>query len=203
MDNSLLLSQAAQSVINQTSEKPSSQSVVTALLTAEKIGKKDKANYSYSQLLGNWRLCFITGTKKTRKQAGIVLGAGRYIANWVKIYLSYSADEQSNSQTEPSFTRGRVQNLVQLGGLKLSLSGPVKFLLGKGIIAFDFTHLTIRFFGAKLYEGYIRNGKATEEKFYEESVKKQAFFAYFLINNQVIAARGRGGGLAIWGKVRL
>ncbi|MGB7441120.1 MAG: hypothetical protein WA919_08645 [Coleofasciculaceae cyanobacterium] len=201
MNNSLLLAQAAQSVINQIPEKPSPDSVVAALLTTEKTAKKNKQTYTYSQFLGSWRLCFITGTKKTRKRAGIVLGAGRYLLSWVKIYLSYSANEQTNFQPEQLFATGRVQNLVQLGGLQLSLSGPVKFLLRKNILAFDFTHLTIRFFGAKLYEGYIRNGKATEEIFYEESVKKQAFFAYFLANNQVIAARGRGGGLALWGKV--
>jgi hypothetical protein len=53
-----------------------------------------------------------------------------------------------------------------------------------------------------LYDGYIRNGRDSEAKFYEESVKEQAFFTYFLVEERCMAARGRGGGLALWTRVR-
>ena len=68
-------------------------------------------------------------------------------------------------------------------------------------MAFDFTKITVKLFGIKLYSGYIRGGKESENKFLTENVAKQAFFTYFLIQEKFIAARGRGGGLAIWKKL--
>lgn len=195
MQSLLLLEQAAKSAITNLSSKPSPDDTVNALLDLEKNSKRDKKSYSLEQLIGTWQLCFVTGTKKTRQRAGIVLGAGRYIPSWIKIYLSYVAVED-----EQSFESGTVENLVDLGSLKFSLSGPVKFLSGKNILAFDFTRITVRLFGIQLYQGYIRGGKNSEEKFYRENVGKQAFFAYFFVGDNFIAARGRGGGLALWGR---
>ncbi|MCU0533355.1 MAG: hypothetical protein MUD14_05615 [Hydrococcus sp. Prado102] len=200
MESFLLLEQAAKSAITNLSPKPSPDDLVNALLCVEKNSKRDKKSYSLEQLVGTWQLCFITGTKKTRERAGIVLGSGRYLSSWVKIYLSYSCDRENGSLETPSYESGTVENLVELGSLKLALSGPVKFLSPKNILAFDFTRMTVRLFGIQLYQGYIRGGKTSEEKFYAERVSKQAFFAYFFVGNRCIAARGRGGGLALWGR---
>ena len=88
METTSILEQAAKS-----NSKPSSSAVVEALLAAEKNAKKTKTRYSFEQLTGKWQLCFITGTKKTRKKAGIVLGAGRYIPEWIaKIQIAYSSE---------------------------------------------------------------------------------------------------------------
>jgi len=195
MDSTLLLKQAAETAF----DKPSPELVVEALLIAEKTARKDKPHYHYSQLLGNWRLRFITGTKKTRAKAGVVLGAGRYIPRFVTIQLSYSQENQSVSQQY--LEMGRVQNTVQLSGLRLSLSGPVKFLSKKNILVFDFTQMRLSLFGIKLYDGYIRQGEVTEKEFYTQTISQQAFFAYFLVKDEIIAARGKGGGLALWQKV--
>jgi hypothetical protein len=196
MESLLLIERAALSVVTNLSPKPSPEDTVNALLDVEKNSKRDKKSYSLAQLSGSWQLCFVTGTKKTRQRAGIVLGAGRYLPSFFKIYLSYAAIESNES-----YESGTIENLVDLGSLKFALSGPVKFLSGKNILAFDFTRMTVRLFGIQLYQGYIRGGKASEEKFYQESVSKQAFFAYFVVENNFIAARGRGGGLALWGKL--
>ena len=76
----------------------------------------------------------------------------------------------------------------------------VKFLAKKNILAFDFTKATVQILGKTIYNNYIRGGKKSEETFYQKKVKNQAFFGYFFITEKAIAARGRGGGLAIWGK---
>jgi hypothetical protein len=188
----LLLKQAANSVLANTSQKPSPTELVGTLLDGEKLAKHNKKRYSFEELRGTWRLCFITGTKKARNRAGIVLGAGRYVPNWVKIQITYTCTENDT---------GKVENVVQFGSLKLSLTGPVKFLAYKNILAFDFTHITVQLFGIKIYDGYIRGGKNSEETFYQTGVGKQAFFAYFLITDEIIAARGRGGGLALWRRI--
>lgn len=170
---------------------PAPEAVVEALLATEKTAKQTKVRHTYEQLIGTWRLGFVTGTKKSRQRAGVILGAGRFLPKWIKIQLSYS-------QLEPTQERGTVQNSVEFGFLQLVLTGPTQFLAKTNILAFDFTRMRVLLFGLKLYEGYIRSGKERETRFYEQPVKEQAFFTYFLVQENCIAARGRGGGLALW-----
>ncbi|MEG4421497.1 hypothetical protein QUA70_23350 [Microcoleus sp. LAD1_D5] len=195
MENISVLEQVAKS-----NTKPSPAAVVAALLEAEKKAKKNKVCYSFEQLIGNWQLCFITGTKKTRQKAGIVLGAGRYIPQWIaKIQIAYSAEPVAGGEADSEI--GRVENSVQVGAIALTLSGPTKFLVNKNILAFDFTRITVKVLGKTVYQGFIRGGEAREGEFFSLSVGKQAFFAYFLVEDGIVAARGRGGGLALWGRV--
>jgi hypothetical protein len=193
MENLLLLEQAAKAAIANSEAKPKPDRVVEALLQAEKNTKQTKVSYSLPQLIGTWRLCFITGTKKTRQRAGIVLGAGRYLPSFAIAKLNYSLDERSTDNET-----GKVENSVNLGALKLSLTGPIKFLAKKNILVFDFTYISVQLFGIKLYQGYLPNGKTTEANFDRQKVNKQAFFTYFLVSDRLIATRGRGGGLALW-----
>jgi hypothetical protein len=190
MEHLSLLKQAANSFLTK-SDLPASSAVVEALLQAEKEARKTKSFASFEQLIGTWQLCFITGTKKTRQKAGIVLGAGRYIPKFIQIKLTYWLSQE----------QGRVNNCVEVGGLKISLTGPVKFLAKKNLLAFDFTQMTIELFNFKIYQDYISSGKLREENFDREKINQQAFFAYFLIQDRLIAARGRGGGLALWSRI--
>lgn len=195
----VILKQAVNAVCQSETEKPSSQSVVDSLIKAEKIGRNSKKTVEFSQLVGNWRLCFITGTKKARQRGGIVLGAGRYLPRWLKIELTYTRNALDNA-SEGDYQRGDIENRVQLGGLVIGLSGLVKFFPRKQILAFDFTQMTVKLGNFTVYSGNIRGGKSAEQEFYSEPLKKQAFFAYFLVTDEMIAARGKGGGLALWGK---
>jgi hypothetical protein len=194
MENTSILEQATKS-----NSKPSADAVVAALLAAEKSAKKTKTRYSFNQLTGHWQLCFITGTKKTRKKAGIVLGAGRYIPQWIaKISIAYATEPVAEGEENSEI--GRVENSVKVGTMELTLSGPTKFL-PNNILAFDFTRITVKLLGKTVYQGSIRGGEAREAEFLSLSVGKQAFFAYFMVEDGIIAARGRGGGLALWGRV--
>ncbi|MEG4344229.1 hypothetical protein QUB70_13190 [Microcoleus sp. A003_D6] len=194
MENISILEQAAKS-----NSQPSPDAVVAALLAAEKTAKKTKVRYDFNQLIGHWQLCFITGTKKTRKKAGIVLGAGRYIPQWIaKIQIAYSAEPVAEGEENSEI--GKVENSVKVGTIELTLSGPTKFL-PNNILAFDFTRIAVKLLGKTVYQGFIRGGEARETEFFSLSVGKQAFFAYFMVENGIIAARGRGGGLALWGRV--
>ena len=191
-----ILERAASFTTNK-SDLPDSTLVVETLLDLEKIAKKDKTSNSFNNLVGSWNLRFITGTKKTRKKAGIVLGAGRYIPRLVTIKITY---ENSPKLNVNNVNIGRVKNFVQLAFLQLSLTGPVKFITPKNILAFDFTTLTIAVSGFKFYDGYIRGGAIKEAEFEQIHLSQQAFFSYFLIQENLIAARGRGGGLALWSR---
>lgn len=198
MDNLQLIENAAQSLITKSASQPPAAEVLSAILEAEKAAKKDKRIYGFKQLIGDWRLCFITGTKKTQNRAGIVMGAGRYLPNFVTVKLSYLPSQNGEENSE--FEAGRVENSVGVGLLSFALRGPVKFLPKKNILAFDFTKATVKVLGKTIYDNYVRGGKKSEESFYQKKVGQQAFFAYFLITEKAIAARGRGGGLAIWGR---
>ncbi len=188
------LFQAIEFLTNSTVKPPIPSAVVEALLITEKTAKQNKERYPYSQLLGTWRLGFITGTKRTRKRAGVILGAGRFLPSWVKMNLSYLS-------SEPEKNQGTVENFVEFGLLKLVLTGPTQFWQKNNILAFDFTQMKVSVSGFKLYEGYIRGGEKREVEFYKQSLKTQAFFTYFLVQEQCITARGKGGGLALWTKV--
>ncbi|MBV6624846.1 MAG: hypothetical protein KI793_18285 [Rivularia sp. (in: Bacteria)] len=188
------IEKAADFLQNKLAKPPASEEVVKALIAAEKAAKQTKTSYNYSQLIGNWRLGFITGTKKTRQRAGVVLGAGKFLPKLVKIQLSYSKSEDGSE-------KGNVENSVQFGLLKIVLSGPVQFWSKKNILAFDFTKMQLSLSGLKLYQGYIRGGEDREKSFYQQTLKQQAFFTYFLIADNYIAARGKGGGLALWVRV--
>lgn len=189
-----LLDQAIEFLTTPSATPPAPEAVVEALLMAEKTAKQTKVRHAYPQLLGTWRLGFITGTKRSRQRAGVILGAGRFLPKWVKIQLSYS-------QLESGQERGTVQNSVELGPLVLIVTGSTQFWQKTNILAFDFTRMKVSLSGLKLYEGYIRGGRDREARFYEQSVKEQAFFTYFLVENRCLAARGRGGGLALWTRV--
>lgn len=192
--NSALI-QATDFLTKATTKAPVAATVVEELLTAEKNLKQAKFRYDYTQLLGTWRLGFITGTKKSQQRAGVILKAGRFLPGVVKIQLTYQQSETNSAQ-------GTVQNSVKLGLLQLVLTGPTQFWQNTNILAFDFTQMQVTLAGLKLYSGYIRGGKKREEDFYQQKLKEQAFFNYFLVEDDYIAARGKGGGLALWTKVK-
>ncbi len=170
---------------------PDSAELVEALLGLEKLAKKEKTGYQLSDLVGCWNLRFITGTKKSREKAGVVLGAGKYIPQLIKIQITYTKAEDSAS-------RGRVINSVRFGLLDLSVSGPIKFISPKNILVFDFTYLTLKILSWTIYDNYIKNGAIREREFEQKKLASQAFFSYFLVRENAIAARGKGGGLALW-----
>ena len=177
-DSAVILEQA-------TSGRPNTNDLVTALQATE---KSLKTPYALTDLVGTWRLHFITGTKKTRQKAGVALGAGRYLPRIIKIQLTYQAD--GNDQ-------GQVENSVALGALTFTLTGPIKFWPKAKCLAFDFTQVQIKLGSFTLYQGRIKPEDA-DQAFYSQSLKEQAFFKYFWVTEQGIAARGRGGGLALW-----
>ncbi|MBD2296726.1 hypothetical protein H6G06_25395 [Anabaena sphaerica FACHB-251] len=176
----------------QGNKLPAAEIVVNALLQAEKNAKQQRLNYPFDSLVGKWRLCFATGTKKVRRRGGIILGKGFYVPKFASAHISFSAD------LEKSAGRGEIANQVQLGSMLLKLTGLAQYLGKKNLLAFDFTQMQISLFNRVVYNQRIRSGKVESEDFYHQSIAKLPFFAFFLITEDFIAARGRGGGLAIW-----
>jgi hypothetical protein len=111
---------------------PPSSAIVTALLEQERAAKTNQFRYCYSDLLGTWRLSWVTGTRKAQNRSGIVLGKGRFLPAWLQISLTYGIESTSSTDlsvpTEPSelTERGVVYNRVQWAGSQLQLSGPTQ-----------------------------------------------------------------------------
>jgi hypothetical protein len=178
--------------------------VVQALVALEKQAKQENYTCAYGQLLGPWRLGFITGTQKARKRAGVVLGSGRFLPRWLQISLTYGeycGEPMSSASASAPPDQGTVVNAVQVAGLHLALNGPTRLQQGR-ILAFDFTQMTLKLGGLQLYDGFIRGGQEREEQFPHQGLKDQAFFSYFWLDEGMVAARGRGGGLAMWVRPR-
>ncbi len=178
------------------STRPTSETLVSALLRLEKKAKRERLTYPFEGLLGTWTLIFITGTQKARKQAGIALGKGRYIPQWLDINITYKATKQSDALAE--WQLGRTTNSVSLGLIQLTVSGPIKFQSQKRLLAFDFTHISLQLGSWTVYQGAMRGGDKTDATFEETAISQLPFFSYFHVEEKLIAARGRGGGLAIW-----
>ncbi|MBW4538465.1 MAG: hypothetical protein KME43_04880 [Myxacorys chilensis ATA2-1-KO14] len=185
-----VLDQAALAFRSREVSRPAAEDVVNALLQTEKAAKQRPLDYSLMQLQGQWQLCFATGTRKIR-QGGIRLKQGYYVPKIVSAHISFDTDE-SGAAT--------IGNQAQLGFLQLNLSGPARYQRKKNLLMFEFTQLQLRLGRTSLYRGTIRGGDAKEKAFAQTSIAKLPFFAFFLITENFIAARGRGGGLALWVK---
>ena len=188
----------------QTDVAPDATAVVEALRQLEKQQKRAKPAYGYSQLLGTWRLGFVSGTRSDRPRPGATpvkkLGKGRFLPRLVTIKITYSqVNEQPDSDKAPNEAPvGQVQNSVTLGPLQLTLTGPTRFWPKTDSLGFDFTRLQAQLGPLTLYKGTVRGGEASAQAFVETSLKDQAFFTFFWIEEDCIAARGKGGGLALW-----
>lgn len=174
--------------------KPDGPDVAQALRETERSEKRFLAADAYPQLLGTWRLVFVSKAKKS---------SGQWIPSWVQIQITYGNDTTTPFKPvaveTPRFL-GRVYNQVQLGVLKLTLSGPTAFNPANGILAFDFTRFTVELAERSLFSAAMGGGTKREAEFYDLPLKQQAFFRFFWITPQGIAARGKGGGLALWAK---
>lgn len=174
--------------------RPAVESVVEALLQAEKVAKQERLTYPLNALLGQWRLCFTTGTRK-RQKGGISLGKGFYLPRFTPAYIGFHASEETIAS---QISEAEISNQVQLGGVRFRFTGPAKYLGKKNLLAFDFTQLQFEVFGQKLFNMGVRGGQAKAAAFPNQPIAQLPFFAFFLVTENFIAARGRGGGLAVW-----
>ncbi|MEM9245347.1 MAG: hypothetical protein AAGA67_06355, partial [Cyanobacteria bacterium P01_F01_bin.153] len=138
--------------------------------------------------------------------AGTVIGAGRYLPGLVKITISYRADDtvdlsENTAKKDTAQNTGRVVNQVKLGGLTFTVTGPIEAIIGRQSLAFDFTRWSVGLGSWVPFDGELGSGAAGDTNFTERPLKDRPFFNYFWTDEVAIAARGKGGGLALWIKV--
>lgn len=231
------LEDAVQYLLKNTGDRPNTREVVAALAAAEKQSKKEKRRYDYTQLVGAWRLGFVSGTKtqksptqKGQKQpsskATKQLGSGRFLPRWIDVSITYGpqkallkpnlidqrlvARSDEKESTDPvsalpldeheelSARLGAVVNRVALGAIALQLSGPTYYWPNTNSLGFDFVYLQGEVGRFTLYSAPVRGGVERAQTFANQTLKDQAFFTFFAVTETYLAARGKGGGLALW-----
>lgn len=171
--------------------RPAAKEVVDALLQAEKAAKQQKLVYPLESLYGQWRLYF-TAPKNAHLKSGVALGKGFYVPQIAPAQIAF--------RPSPNLGGAEITNSLQFGSLQLKLTGPARYLGKKNLLVFDFTHMELSLFNRAIYSGGFRGGKLKDADFEQQSIAKLPFFAFFLITQDFISARGRGGGLALWVK---
>lgn len=194
------LLQAAQSIQQQRKgDRPFPKTLVSALVLMEKTCKQDRIAYPAQALLGTWRFSF-AANRTSRETAEGIQGSGFYVPGWVKANIVFASSDQWAENAEAVPTIMTVTNSLQLGSILLTLRGAAKYLNRKNLLAFDFHYMEIALFGQRLYSGSFPGRQSQEDSFVQQPISKLPFFAFIAIADQYIAARGRGGGLALWVK---
>ncbi|MBW4472482.1 MAG: hypothetical protein KME45_19230 [Stenomitos rutilans HA7619-LM2] len=186
-----VLTKAAVAFQAKANDRPTASAVVNALLQAEKAAKQEHLLYPFEPLLGTWQLCFATGTRKVRR-GGIVLGNGFYVPKFAVAQISFQAEA-----SDAAIGKGTIDNQVEVGPVLLRFTGPAHYLGKKNLLAFDFTHVQLTVLSKAIYNGAVPGRKVTQN-IYAQSARSLPFFAFFRVTPTLIAARGRGGGLALW-----
>jgi hypothetical protein len=179
----LILDRAAQG------DRPAVTEVTQALLQIEQHTRHDRRQFPEAALMGDWRLCFSTMGKV---KLGDQRLRGFYLPGWLPAKIGFAPAENHDIPIV-------ITNQITLGLVTFKLSGPAKYSAKKNLLAFDFTQLELSILGQSIYNGKFPSPR-TGKEFMAIPIGKLPFFAFFEINEKYIAARGRGGGLAIWVK---
>ncbi len=185
-DFTTILNRAAKS-----SDRPTTDVMIATLQAAEIAARREQLAIPFESLLGEWRLCFATRVNKDRQRGGIKLGRGYYFPKLTPASITFTGDLASSPL-------GTITNQLSVGLIQILFTGPCRYPGKKNLLAFDFTQIQLKILGTTVYQGKIRSGKIGTRDFAASSIANLPFFAFFWVSTNGIAARGRGGGLALW-----
>ena len=151
---------------------------LAGLLDQEAQARSHGSGIQATALLGEWSPKRLWGKGELHESQGQTK-----LLQWLNARLSISSSEED----QPGDLS--IANSISLGPLKLRFNGP-GWLQGKRpLLCFRFDRLTLELGGATLFQRQLP----------EPAPKKTPFFALIAVEqNQWLAARGRGGGLALW-----
>jgi len=158
-----------------------------------------------SDLNGKWRLVYTSGTKKVKANLNKAGFGGSYFP--VPAIQSFDVSNE------------RIRNGVYLGPIEFFFDGPFVWRENLSMLEFTFTKVSLKLGKLGPWSVDIDDGKWEEVKAAEQAAsegggkiekadaKKKAakpganpFFKFVFADDKCIAARGRGGGLALWAR---
>jgi hypothetical protein len=155
-------------------------------------------------LNGKWRLVYTSGTKKVKANLNKAGFGGSYFP--VPAIQSFDVSNE------------RIRNGVYLGPIEFFFDGPFVWRENLSMLEFTFTKVSLKLGKLGPWSVDIDDGKWEEVKAAEQAAsegggkiekadaKKAAkpganpFFKFVFADDKCIAARGRGGGLALWAR---
>ena len=170
--------------------RPTAAATVMALLQTEASIRQTRSQFSESDLLGNWRLHFVSAGKVNLSSKRL---RGFFLPSFLPAQIGFQRNEIHDSSPLC------VTNQITIGLIQLKFTGPARFESKKNLLGFDFTRIEVIVLGQRVYEGAVPSSR-TNQNFQDISIGKLPFFAFFAVTDGFIAARGRGGGLAMWVK---
>lgn len=181
----LILKKAATTYING-GRKPDGKAVSQALRQLEKEQKKNKIKSDLELLYGQWRLVF-TADEKTKNP---FLKA---------VYFPLRA-HQSFFRDCPTGEDGIFDNGVFLSATSafFRIRGPFRWVPPRNRMEFTVDELQVKLGPWE----WTKNGLDKEGPTLEgRTAKTLPFFTFFTIRNDILCARGRSGGLALYARV--
>lgn len=192
-DATAVVANAATAFQANQSQRPEGTTLTAALLELEKEAKHNHQVIPQEALLGKWRLCFSAG-KQARYKSGEPVGSGFYIPKVAIAHITFTPDTDNPEQLT-------IANELCIGPFQIRFTGPARYPGKKNLLAFDFTYMEVRCLKLPLYRGTVASKQREGRSFEATAIAKLPFFAFFAATENYTAARGRGGGLAIWVKV--
>jgi hypothetical protein len=149
------------------------------LRTLEQQSRKIGSHIRNEDLLGAWNLEQVWGKKDPESSApnGAILRA-------LKATLQIRASEGQDLE---------VSNSVELLGIKLRFCGPGRLVQKRPLLYFQFHHLHMDLAGRNLLSFPLPPTSSRREPFFALIAREQTDLGIHWL-----AARGRGGGLALW-----
>ena len=149
------------------------------LRSLERESRKVGSNVHRDSLIGDWKLAEIWGKKNPEPSSlsGMILRA-------LKATLQIRGSDQQQLE---------LINSVELLGMKLSFWGPGRLVQKRPLLCFHFQQLHIQVAGRNLLSIALPKPPAGGEPFFALIAREQTETGLTWM-----AARGRGGGLALW-----
>ena len=174
--------------------------IYASIVALEKAKKADR-RVSGDELNGKWRLVYTSGTKKVAANLNRAGFGGSYFP--VRAVQSFDVGA------------GRIRNGIYLGPLKFFFDGPFVWRERLSMLEFTFTKVSLavgpfgpvsfdiddgKWDAVKMAEQSASDGQGKVEKGNGSKPGANPFFKFVHTDEKCIAARGRGGGLALWSK---
>uniref|UniRef100_A0A7S0T5Q3 Uncharacterized protein n=1 Tax=Erythrolobus madagascarensis TaxID=708628 RepID=A0A7S0T5Q3_9RHOD len=181
--------------------------------TRRSLKKQHGADSESDMLLlapcGKYELVYATGkevVKRDRSDSSNVkrIARGFYWPSWlVNAGISFAPDESTNDSKN---IKGAVENSARCGALELRFRGRYEWIPAARKLSFNFYEMIIRLGSMTLMKRELVDLRTvtSQAEYFDrsEQIRTLPFFIFFESNDSFAAARGRGGGLALWKRTK-
>jgi len=202
--------EAAQSVIEKAlstsgSSRPSPRVVTDVLMNLKRLNVSQTENEIelVEAPSGLFQLVFATGKVKFDKKLGAKGASGYYVPSWLlTAQIGFSPDSRGSLEE----LSGVIENTAQIGLFKLRFSGVYIWSERASKLSFNFYNVQVSVGRAVVFDRNLRKQfLELDDKSYflqHENQKKLPFFIFNACNETYASAQGRGGGFALWKRIK-